>query len=59
MKNKGLKLRLHSEALIENQRTDKELPRQEIAKGVHHHQVRITGNIRGTSFRRKKYVSKI
>ena len=36
------KIVLPSKAIIQNQRADKELPRQEKTKGVHHHQTIIT-----------------
>ena len=35
------KITLPRKAIIYNQRTDKELPRQEKTKGVHHHQTII------------------
>ena len=35
------RIALPSEAIIQNQRADKELPRQEKAKGVYHHQTII------------------
>ena len=41
------KFTLPSKAIIYNQSTKKELPRQEKAKGVHHHQTSITKMLKG------------
>ena len=41
-KSKNLQTRLSSKAVIENQRTYKEPPRPEKAKGVNYHQTSIT-----------------
>ena len=41
------KFTLPEKAIIYNQRTDKELPRQEKAKEVHHHQTSIIRNVKG------------
>ena len=41
MKSNYLQPILPSKAIIQNQSTNKELPRQEKAKGVHHHQTII------------------
>ena len=45
---------LCSKAIVQNGRADKELPRQEKSKGVHHHQTIIIRNVKGTYLRRKK-----
>ena len=45
---------LCSKTIMQNQRADKELPRQEKAKGVHHHKASITRNVTGCFFKKKK-----
>ena len=54
------KIILPSKTIIENWRGEKEFPRQEKAKGVHHHQTSVTKrNVKGTSLRRRKKKLKI
>ena len=41
-------------SIIYNQRTDKEILRQETAEGIHPHYTGITRNVKETSLRRRK-----
>ena len=50
---------LHSKAISYNWRTCKELPRQEAAKGVHHHQISITWNVKRSPLRIRKNMNKM
>ena len=45
---------LPSKAITENRRTDKELPRQDKVKGVHHHQISILWNVTGSFLRKRE-----
>ena len=49
MKSKNLQTRLLNTVIIQNQRIDKQLPRQEKAKGVHDHQSSIVRSLKGSS----------
>ena len=57
MKSKDLQPGLlYPAKLFQNRGTDKELSRQEKAKGVHHHQTNIIRNVKGSSLKRRQKI---